>query len=192
MILRSLAVTVVALTLAGCGVTRHSVSIAPVGVARVPGSALPVESTKPTGDGLRVDFTSSPGLLSEVGYILDEAKFCGNDTIRVTAGVGPFLGKASIRHPVERQRVAAGLVASSATAPQVYSVYLFLAQPAYPASFPFAGRPNEYQVPAQPAYDLTREPRAICLSLSLREGYEFARTTNTLVFSAEQVAAALR
>jgi hypothetical protein len=47
-------------------------------------------------------------------------------------------------------------------------------------------------MPARSAYDLARKPQSICLSLSLRDGYEFARTTNTLTFSAEQVAAALR
>ncbi len=183
MILRQLAVAVAALTLAGCGVTRHAVSIAPVGVVQVPGSALPVGSSTPLGNALRVDFTSSPDLLSEAGYVLDETEFCGDRTIRATVGVGPFLGTASVRHPVERQRVAAARAKSPASAPPVYSVYLFVARPAYPAA---------YQIPAQPAYDLSREPRSICLSLSLREGYELARTTNTVTFSAEQVAAALR
>ncbi len=182
MILRQLAVAIVALALAGCGVTRHAVSIAPVGIVQVPGSAQPVKSTIPLGNALRVDFTSSPDLLSEAGYVLDETEFCGDGTIRVTAGVGPFLGKASIRHPVERQRVAAALAKSPASAPPIYSVYVFVARPAYPAA---------YQIPAQPAYDLSREPRSICLSLGLREGYELARATNTLTFSAEQVAAAL-
>jgi hypothetical protein len=166
--------------LTACGVTRHSVTIAPIGVVRVPESALPVKATRPPGDALRVDFTSSPDLLSEAGYVLDETGFCGDRAIRATAGVGPYLGKASIRHPVERQRVATQAVSSPA--PPIYSVYLYVARPAYPAA---------HQIPAQPAYDLAREPRSICLSLSLREGYELARTTNTLSFSAEQVAAAL-
>lgn len=183
MILRQFAVVIVALALTGCGVTRHAVSIAPAGVVQVPESALPVKATRPLGNALRVDFTSSPDLLSEAGYVLDETEFCDDGAIRATVGVGPFLGKASVRHPVERQRVAAELAKSLTSAPPVYSVYLLVARPAYPAA---------YQIPAQPAYDLVREPRSICLSLSLREGYEIARTTNTLTFSAEQVAAALR
>lgn len=192
MAVRLFAIAVVALALAACGMTRHSVSIAPVGVVRVGESQMPVRSDKPLGDGLRVDFTSSPDLLSEVGYIFADMQFCGDDLIRVTAGIGgPFLGRASIRHPVERQRVAAQLEQPTASAPPIYSAYLFVARSATPPSMPMAGRPGEYQLPAEPAYDLRREPRAICLSLSLREGYELPRTTNRLTFSAEQVAAAL-
>lgn len=191
--MRSFAIAVVALALAGCGMTRHSVSIAPVGVALVPETGMPVRPNKPLGDGLRVDFTSSPTLLSEVGHVLAETHFCGDSLIRITAGIGgPFVGKASIVHPVERERVAAQLASSPGSAPPIYSVYLFVARAATPPSMPMANRPGEYQLPAEPAYDLRREPRAICLSLSLREGYEFARTTNTLTFPAEQVAAALR
>jgi hypothetical protein len=192
MILRLLAIAVVAVGLAGCGVTRHSVSIAPVGVVRVPESAMPVRSSTPGRDGLRVDFTSSPDLLFEVGYILDDTRFCGDDITRVTAGIaGPFAGSHPIRHRADRERMAAELTSGSPT-PPIYSIYLFVARPAIPPSFPYANRPGEYQMPAEPAYDLRREPRSICLSLSLREGYEFARTTNTITFSAEQVAAALR
>lgn len=191
--MRLLAIAVFVLALAGCGVTRHSVSIAPVGLVQVPESQMPVRSYKPLGDGLRVDFTSNPLLFLEEGYIFEDLQFCGDGRNRLTAGIGgPFLGQASIRHPVERQRVAAGVPASPTSAPPIYSVYLFVARAATPPSMPMANRPGEYQLPAEPAYDLRREPRAICLSLSLREGYEFARTTNTLTFPAEQVAAALR
>lgn len=187
MILRSLVVTVVAVALAGCGVTHPSVSIAPVGLARVPASALPADAKSPRGsDALRIDFYSSPELLAEEGYIFDDTRFCDDkDLFQIRNQTrAPFLGDASIRHPFPRGKLAAER-ANGANAPlrPVYSTYVHVARPAYPAA---------NQIPAAPAYDLAREPRPICMSLSLQEGYELARTTNTLTFSAEEVAAALR
>jgi hypothetical protein len=181
--LRQIAIITVALMLAACGVTRHSIAIAPHGLAHIPLSAVPggASYVRPS-DALRIDFYSRPELLSEEGYILNDVAFCDDASMRVGIA-GPVLGNASIRHPVERQRVAAGRAnGPDAPARPLYSSYLFVSRPAFPGSD---------QLPAQPAYDLAREPRAICLSLSLREGYEFERTTNTLRFSAEQVAAAL-
>lgn len=185
MSLRQPALAVIALALAACGGTRPSVTIAPVGLVQVPASALPAEIYARPGEALRIDFYSSPELLREAGYILDDTGICDDDSIRVSgAVVGPFLGGASVRHPFTRGKLAAERASGpDAAVRPVYATYVFVARPAYPAT---------NQVPAQPAYDLAREPRSICLSLSLREGYEFARTTNTLVFSAEQVAAALR
>jgi hypothetical protein len=132
---------------------------------------------------LRIDFYSSPELLREAGYILDDTGICDDNSIRASgAVVGPFLGGTSIRHPFTRGKLAVERASGpDAAVRPVYSTFVFVARPAYPAA---------NQVPAQPAYDLAREPRSICLSLSLREGYEFARTTNTLKFSVEQVAAA--
>lgn len=186
MALRQLAVTIVALVLAGCGVTRASVVIAPVGIVRVPASALPADAKSPRGDdALRIDFHSSPELLAEEGYILDETRLCeGADSIQISnQTLAPFLGNASIRHPFPRGKLAAERAnGPNALVGPVYSTYVHVAQPAYPAA---------NQIPAGAAYDLARAPRAICLSLNLREGYELARTTNTLRFSAEEVAAAL-
>lgn len=188
MSLRRLSIAMVALALAACGTTRPAVSIAPIGLVRVPQSALTAEDLPRTGagDALRVDFYASPELLTEDGYIRDDTRFCDDDgstPIRIRKSA-PFLGNASIYHPFRRRQVAAERAnGPEAAVTPVYSAYVFIARPASPAA---------NQVPAQPAYDLTREPRPICMSLNLREGYEFARTTNTLSFSVEQVAAALR
>lgn len=182
--LRQLAVAVIALALAACGATRASVTLTPVGLAHVPASALPAEAKSPRGsDALRIDFYSSPELLAEEGTILDDTHFCDDDDrfqIR-NQTLAPFLGDASIRHPFPRGKLAAER--ANASVRPVYSAYVHVARPAYPAA---------NQIPAAPAYDLASEPRPICMSLSLQEGYELARTTNTLKFSAEQVAAALR
>lgn len=185
--LRQLAVAVIALALAACGATRASVTLTPVGLAHVPASALPAEAKSPRGgDALRIDFYSSPELLAEAGTILDDTHFCDDDDrfqIR-NQTLAPFLGDASIRRSFPREKLAAERAnGASASVRPVYSTYVHVARPAYPAA---------NQIPAAPAYDLAREPRPICMSLSLQEGYEFARTTNTLRFSAEQVAAALR
>ena len=183
-IARQLAVSVAfALTLTGCGTTRPPVTISPVALVYVSAATMPAQLP---GDALRIDFYSSPELLSEEGYVLDDTRTCdAGNSIGVSGGaVAPFLGNASIRHPFSRRKVAAEWASGpDASVRPVYSTYLFVARPAYPATD---------QMPARSAYDLARKPQSICLSLSLREGYEFARTTNTLTFSAEQVAAALR
>jgi hypothetical protein len=163
------------------------VTLTPVGIVRVPASALPADAKSPRGgDALRIDFYSSPELLAEEGYVLDDARFCDDeDSIQISNQTSaPFLGDASIRHPFPRGKLAEERAnGPHASVRPVYSTYVFIARPAYPVA---------NQIPARPAYDLAREPRPICLSLSLREGYEFARTTNALTLSAEQVAAALR
>ncbi len=183
-IAHQLAVSVAfAITLAGCGTTRLPVTISPVALVYVSAAAMPAPSPS---DALRIDFYSSPELLSEEGYVLDDTRTCdAENSIDVSGGtVGPFLGKASIRHPFSRRKVAAERASGpDATVRPVYSSYVSVARPAYPATD---------QMPARSAYDLARKPQSICLSLNLRDGYEFARTTNTLTFSAEQVAAALR
>lgn len=182
---QQIAILVVALTLGACGVTRQSVTLTPVGLSRVPASALPADVRKGS-DALRIDFTSTPELLSEEGYVMDEARFCDDAASLQIANqtLAPFLGNDSIRHPSRRAKLSLERVSGpNASVRPVYSTYVFVAQPAYPA---------RDQMPARPAYDLAREPQAICLSLNLREGYELARTTNTLRFSTEQVAGALR
>ncbi|MEQ1865279.1 MAG: hypothetical protein ABL996_11615 [Micropepsaceae bacterium] len=184
---RYFATAMFVLALAACGSTRASVTLTPVGIAHVPASALPADARSPGGsDALRIDFYASPELLTEEGYILDEARFCdGEDSGQIrNQTLAPFLGNASIRHPFQRGKVAAERAnGPNASVRPVYSTYVHVVRAAYPGAA---------QIPAQPAYDLAREPRSICLSLSLRDGYEFARTTNTLAFSAEQVAGALR
>lgn len=185
---RQLAIAIVALTLTACGMTRPSVTIAPIGLVHVRASALTAEdmSNVRRGDALRIDFYSSPELLTEEGYILDDTRFCdGEDSTEITnQTLAPFLGNASIRHPFQRGKVAAERAnGSNATVRPVYSTYVHVARPAFPAA---------NSIPAQAAYDLAHEPRSICVALSLRDGYEFGRTTNTMTFSAEQVRAALQ
>ncbi|NOT42328.1 MAG: hypothetical protein HOP13_17780 [Alphaproteobacteria bacterium] len=184
---RYVATALFALVLGACGATRVSVTLAPVGLVHVPASVLPADTRAPRGsDALRIDFTSSPELLSEEGYILDDARFCdAEDSNQIrNQTLAPFLGDTSIRHPFTRGKLAAERAnGANASARPVYSTYVSVARPAYPAM---------NQMPALPAYDLAREPRPLCVSLSLRDGYELGRTTNTLTFSAEQVASALR
>ncbi len=176
-----------ALALAACGVTRPSVTLMSIGVVHVPAAMLPADAqSSSAGDALRIDFYSNPELLTEEGYVLDDARFCNEEeTLQIrNQTIGPFLGDASIRHPFARRKLAVERASGpSASARPVYSTYVFVAQPTFP---------TRDQLPARAAYDLAREPRPLCLSLSLREGYELARTTNTLTFSAEQIAASLR
>ena len=113
---------------------------------------------------------------------LDETRFCDDEDSTQIINERPFLGNATIHHPFTRQKLAAVRAnGPNASVRPVYSTYVHVARPAFPAA---------HQIPAQPAYDLAREPRSICMSLNLREGYELARTTNRMEFSAEQVGGA--
>lgn len=184
--LRQLALALFAFALGACGMTHPSVTIAPAGLVHVPASALPADAKSLRGgDALRIDFYSSPELLTEEGHILDDTYLCGDaDPIQISnQTLAPFLGDASIRHPYTRQKLSAERAnGANASVRPVYSTYVYVTRPAYPAA---------NQIPARAAYDLVSAPRPICLSLNLREGYELARTTNTLTFSAALVAAAL-
>jgi hypothetical protein len=177
-----------ALALGACGATRAAVTLTPAGVTFVPASALPKDFTdwRRPGDALRIDYYASPELLMEdVSHMLDEVWFCGELSSMALDNItgGPFLGRFAIRRDVPRQKVRAAWAQTNAGQRPVYSTYVLLSRIYIPTTT---------EMPARPAFDLRREPKALCLKLSLRDGYEFARTTNTLTVSAEQIAAAVR
>ena len=180
------AVAVTGLTLGGCGTLRPSVTLMPIGISRVSVNEMPddVKRFRHGGAALRVDFYSSPELLSEtVSHIMDSTRFCdSNDELPGMAS--PFSGDIEIRRDVPREKArAAWANGPQAAVRPVYSTYVYIALPEIPAA---------NGIPYRPAFDLTKQPRALCVSLSLRDGYEIARTTNTMEFSAEQVRAALQ
>lgn len=182
------AVIVVAFTTGACGVTRPSITLTPIGVAHVPAASVPadVRKTARPADMLRIDFYSSPELLAEdIEYMTDQVRFCGGGQTDVSRMLAPFVDGQSIRRLVPRQRVRAERASGpNAQTKPVYSTFVHVAQPAYPAT---------QHMPAKSAYDLARDPQSICVSLHLYEGYEpIYRATNTLEFSAEEVRAALR
>lgn len=180
------AAAVTGLMLSGCGTLRPSVTLAPIGISRVTVDEMPAELKRfrHGGAALRVDFTSSPELLSEtVSVIMDQARFCDtNEELRGMAS--PFFGDIEIRRDVPREKARAAWANSpQATVRPIYSTYVFIALPEFPAA---------NGMPYRPAFDLAKQPRPLCISLSLQDGYELARTTNTMTFSAAQVQAALR
>lgn len=182
------AAAVFGLSVTGCGTLRPSVTLTPVRIARVSVDQMPAE-IKPLrhgGAALRIDFYSRPELLFEdVTHVMDNVRFCDSGALdELLRGMpSPFFGDTEIRREVPRQKARAALAGGPhAGVRPVYSTYIFIVRPAFPASD---------QMPARPAYDLMKQPRALCVSLSLYNGYEVARTTNTIAFSADEVAAAL-
>ena len=182
------ATIVIAFTVGACGATRPSITLTPIGVAHVPAASVPADVrgfAQPT-DLLRVDFYSSPELLAEeTEYMVDEVRFCDGSRSDLNRVSSPFVDGQSIRHLVPRQRVrAARLSGPDAQSKPVYSSYVYVTRPASIAT--------QY-APAQPAYDLAREPQSLCVLLRVYEGYEpIYRATNTIEFSAEQIGAAFR
>jgi hypothetical protein len=180
------AAAIAGLTLGGCGTLRPPLALTPIGISRVSVNEMPadVKRFRHGGAALRVDFYSNPELLSEtVSHIMDSVRFC--DSSDELPGMGsPYFGDIAIRRDVPREKARAAWANGhqAATRP-VYSTYVYIALPEIPAA---SGTPY------RPAFDLTKQPRALCVSLSLRDGYEIARTTNTMAFSAEQVRAALQ
>jgi hypothetical protein len=182
------AAIVIAFTVGACGATRPSITLTPIGVAHVRAASVPpeVRGFAQPADLLRVDFYSSPELLAEdTEYMMDEVRFCDGSRSDLNRVSSPFVDGQSIRRLVPRQRVRAARASGpDAQTKPVYSTYLYVARPAYAAT--------QY-VPAQPAYDLAREPQSLCVLLRVYEGYEpIYRATNTIEFSAEQIGAALR
>lgn len=183
---RSVATVIAGLMLGGCGTLRPSVTLIPVGISRVSVNEMPTE-LKPYrhgGAALRVDFHSQPELLSEnASHIMDSARFCQSNEEAATM-LSPFFGDTLIRRDVPREKARAAWAGGpNAAVRPVYSNYIYISQPEIPAA---------NGVPFHPAYDLTKQPRALCVYLNLRDGYELGQTTNTIEFSAEQVRAALQ
>ncbi len=180
------AAVVAGLTLGGCGTLRPSVTLTPIGISRVSVNEMPAELNRfrHGGAALRVDFYSRPELLSEdVTHIIDNARFCdSNDELPGMAS--PFFGDTEIRRDVPREKARAAWASGpNASVRPVYSTYVYVARPEIPAA---------NGIPYRSAYDLTKQPRALCVSLSFYNGYDIVRTTNTMAFSAEQVRAALQ
>lgn len=182
------AAAIAGLTFGGCGIFRPSVTLTPIGISRVSVDEMPAQIKKlpHNGAALRIDFYSKPELLSEdVMYVIDEVRFCdSSDPDELLFGMpSPLFGDKEIFGSDDREEARA-LVAKEqgATKPLVYSTYVYIAQTEHPAS-----PGSEYH----PGYDLVKHPRPLCVSVDLHNGYEVSRTTNTMTFSAAQVAVAL-
>jgi hypothetical protein len=174
------------LTLSGCGTLRPPVTLTPIGISRVSADEMPADLKRFHHGGavLRVDFYSSPELLSETAsHIMDSTRFCDSNDV-LPGMASPFFGETEIRRDAPRAKArAVWAKGPQAAVRPVYSTYTFIARPE---------TPSVNGAPSRPAFDLAQQPRALCVSLSLRDGYDIAVTTNTMTFSVEQVRTALQ
>ena len=177
------------MTSGGCGLFRPSVTLTPVSISRVSVDEMPAEIKRLPhgGTALRIDFYSTPELLSEdVMSVVDKVRFCdaGNADEELFGLPSPFLGGKNIFWLPDREEARALLREGPSLAnPLVDSTYVYVSHTEHPAS------PGSR---FHPGYDLAKYPRPLCLFVQLSNGYEIPRTTNTITFSAEQVADALR
>jgi hypothetical protein len=171
----SAAVIVIAFTLCGCANTLAAPTLTPAGAVRVPAAAVPIDAKfdpRSNSDAVRLDFTASPELLAnDDALILSQTFFCDTpqDDRTLNNTQSPMFGDTSIRHGLPRRKARAAWASGpNAHVRPVYSVYVYVD-------------------------NLSRGPKPICFYLTLDESYTpFRPTTNTLTFSAEQIAAALR
>jgi hypothetical protein len=185
------AAIIAGLTFGGCGLFRPTVTLTPLGIVRAAPDELPGDIRGLTGEdgALRIDFHSRPELLDEeedVQSISDQERFCDspNKEERLFGLPSPFAAGSTFFWPDQRAEAKQRLLSKGhdPEAPVVYSIYIYIRQT---EKLPSPGSSGH------PGYDLAKIPRPLCVWINLYAGYEFSRATNTMTFSAAQVAAAL-
>ncbi|MCE9520980.1 MAG: hypothetical protein K8S25_00945 [Alphaproteobacteria bacterium] len=184
------AMVIAGLSSGGCGLLRPSVTLTPIGISRVSVDEMPaqIRGLPHNGAALRIDFYSTPELLSEdIMYVTDNVRLCdASDPDELLRGMpSPFFGEKEIFSPRHREEARALVPQRRDTSTHfTYSTYVYISHTEEP------GSPGSRY---HPGYDLAKHPRPLCVAVELYNGpHEVSRTTNTMAFSAEQIAAALR
>lgn len=175
-------------TFGGCGIFRPSVTLEPISLVRVTADQMPgsIRHLPHGGSALRIDFYARPELLAEDVYsVIDHERFCdaADEKERLFGMPSPFVGEKEIVWQDDRVSARAELASRGQTSLVVYSIYVYIRDKEHPAS------PGSS---FHPGYDLEAISRPLCVWVELHNGYEFSRTTNVMIFAAEQVASALK